>query len=598
VRRVIPALAAAPRRRPAARGVMAPRAVPDIGRRTPALLGGHHRDLPVTLGSHQFAMRALLVQAKSPPTYWGYQYSLPIAGRLAPIPPLGLATLAALLPQSWELRVHDLHVGPLTDDLLEWSDVVLVSCMLIQADSAREVLRRARALGRRTVVGGPAVSTSPETFVEADHLFLGEAEDRLELLVAALEEPGRDVPRVLSPPGDERPDVRRTPVPRFDLLSLGSYATMSLQISRGCPFNCEFCDIIEIFGRVPRVKTVEQVIAEMEALLALGAHGPLFFVDDNFIGNRRAIARMLPVITAWQREHGYPFEICTEASIDLATEPALLSAMVEAGFDSVFVGIESPSKDSLAGAHKNQNLRMDQAEAVNVLTRAGLEVFAGFIVGFDTDDADIFDRQLEFISGLAIPRAMVGILSALPDTALWRRLEKEGRLRCTPSGDQFERTNFVTAMDEYELVAGYRRLLAALYTDEAYYQRCEQHFERATFQRFALKDGSMAGFLRSVWTIGIRGRRRRYYWRLLARSLRRGFVAFPKAVVLAVVGEHMVRYTEEVVLPRLDAALAQIAAERQREGRAVPQPMGRQPQPDLVPAPLIVAPPDAAEASV
>src|SRR5512146_242309 len=267
-------------------------------------------------------MRALLVQAKSPPTYWGYQYTLPIAGRLAPLPPLGLATLAALLPASWELRVHDLHLEPLPDEALQWADVVLVSCMLIQAESACEVLRRARALGRRTVIGGPAASTSPETFVEADHLFQGEAEGRLDLLVRALEGRAFAPPRLLSPAGDERPDVRRSPVPRFDLLRLRSYATMALQISRGCPFNCEFCDIIEIFGRVPRVKTVEQVIAELESLLALGAHGPLFFVDDNFIGNRRAIARMLPGIAEWQRAHGEPFEFCTEASVDLATEPA------------------------------------------------------------------------------------------------------------------------------------------------------------------------------------------------------------------------------------------------------------------------------------
>ena len=521
-------------------------------------MGPPIRDIPMTWSAHQSAMRALLVQAKSPPTYWGYQYTLPIAGRLAPLPPLGLVTLAALLPTSWELRIHDLHLGPLPDDLLEWADAVLVSCMLIQAESAREVLRRARALGRRTVVGGPAASTSPETFVEADHLFQGEAEGRLELLVRALEEPARAVPRMLSPAGDERPDVRQSPVPRFDLVPLGSYATMALQISRGCPFSCEFCDIIEIFGRVPRAKTVEQVIAELDSLLTLGARGPLFFVDDNFIGNRKAVARMLPRITEWQRAHGEPFELCTEASIDLATEPALLSAMVEAGFNSVFVGIESPSKESLSGAHKNQNLRMDQAEAIDRLTAAGLEVLAGFIVGFDTDGPDIFDRQLEFISSAAIPRAMVGILSALPGTALWRRLEREKRVRWSPSGDQFERPNFAPTMDEHQLVAGYRTLLAALYTDDAYYDRCQLYLDRARIGRTAVSDGALASFARAVWTIGIRGRRRRRFWRLLARSLRRGPRAFPRAAVLAIVGEHLIRYTEEVVLPRLDAALAEI----------------------------------------
>ncbi len=503
-------------------------------------------------------MRALLVQAESPPTYWGYRFSLPFLGKAATLPPLGLATLAALLPPTWELRIRDLHLGPLSDDDLRWADAVLVSGMLVQAASMREALARARALGTRTVVGGPGPTTSPESFPEADHVFQGEAEGRLGQLVEALERPDRPWPRVLSPDGAELPDVTASPVPRFDLLDLRRYATLALQVSRGCPFSCEFCDIIVMFGRKPRVKAPEQVLAELDALRRLGARGSLFFVDDNFIGNRRAIARMLPRIAEWQREHGRPFDLYTEASLDLAGEPALVSAMVEAGFTAVFLGIESPSPEALAEAHKSQNLRMPPDRAVATLTEAGFEVFAGFIVGFDSDGPEIFDLQADFISRSPIPRAMLGLLSALPGTALWKRLEREGRLREAPSGDQFERPNFATAMDDRTLLRGYRRLLASVYTADAYYARCERFLTGARMLSGAAPPGALAALARAVWSIGVRGARRGHFWRLLAVAARRGPTALAKAVALAIVGEHLVRYTDEVVLPRLDRALADL----------------------------------------
>ncbi len=507
-------------------------------------------------------MRVLLVQGRSPATYWSYQYSLPYAGKAATLPPLGLATLAALLPQSWELCIADLNVRPVSDEELRAADAVLVSGMLVQADSMREVLRRARALGKKTVVGGPAPTTSPETFPEAHHLFQGEAEGRLELVVRALEEPGFAAPRMLSPPGDGRADLRLAPVPRFDLLELDRYASLAVQVSRGCPFRCEFCDIIEMYGRVPRLKTPEQVLAELEALRRLGGHGPLFFVDDNFIGNRRQVAALLPQVAAWQRAHGRPFDLYTEASLDLAGHPELMSAMHEAGFGAVFVGIESPSTESLSEAGKTQNLRMPPEEAVARLTAAGFEVFAGFIVGFDADGPAIFDQQLDLISRIPVPRAMVGLLSALPGTALWRRLEKEGRLRQVPSGDQFERPNFEPAMDEAELLGGYRRLLASLYSAEAYYARCALYLDRAPMGRQPLRPGSLRALARAVIGIGVAGPRRRHFWRLVAHSLRRGPGAFARAVTLAVLGEHLVRYTHEIVLPRLDQALASLEPAR------------------------------------
>jgi radical SAM superfamily enzyme YgiQ (UPF0313 family) len=507
-------------------------------------------------------VRALLVQARSPMTYWSFDHALPFVGKAAMYPPLAIATVAALLPAHWELRIRDLHVEPLGDDDLAWADVVLVSGMLVQLESMRGVLRRARAIGRRTVVGGPAASTAPELFEEADHVFRGEAEGRLDLLVRVLEAPTPGSPRILSPEDGTRPDLRLARVPRFDLLDLSRYASHALQYSRGCPFQCEFCDIIEIFGRVPRVKSPEQVVAELDALRALGARGTLFFVDDNFVANRRAVARLLPVLRDWQERNGFPFVFATEASVDLAAHPELVAAMVQAGFGQVFLGIETPSVEALAQTRKTQNLRMPPERAVAMLTRAGLEVYAGFIVGFDSDGPDIFERQLAFISGLPIPRAMVGLLAAFPGTQLWRRLEREGRLRGAPSGDQFERPNFAPALDERTLLAGYRRLLASLYSPDAYYRRCALHLDAVPIRRGAVAhsvgNGSLGALGRAVWRLGIRGRRRKLFWRLVARGLRRGTDLLPRAVTFAIVGESLIRYTEEVVLPRIDAALAEI----------------------------------------
>lgn len=507
-------------------------------------------------------MRALLVQPRSPVTYWSYEHSLPFVGKATTLPPLGLATLAALLPPDWSLRLRDLNVAPLADEDLAWADAVLLSGMLVQVDSMREVLRRARALGKRTVVGGPAATGSPGRFEEADHLFLGEAEGRLALLVRALEAPDASWPRHLSPPDRQQPALALARAPRFDLLEVHRYANQALQYSRGCPFHCEFCDIVELYGHVPRVKTPQQVEAELDAIHACGARGTLFFVDDNFVGNRREVARLLPVLQAWQARHGFPFEFLTEASVDLATHPELVAGMVAAGFSAVFLGIETPSGEALAAAGKTQNLRMPQAQAVERLTRAGLEVFAGFIVGFDADGPDIFDRQLAFISGLPIPRAMVGILTAIPGTRLWRRLEAAGRLRpdLPADGESFARPNFRPVMDERALLLGYRRLLAALYDADGYYRRCAAHVEQAAFRRGVTACGSAVegakALARAVWGIGLRGPRRAHFWRLVAVALRRGREALPRAVTLAIVGESLIRYTQEVVLPRLDRAIA------------------------------------------
>jgi len=314
---------------------------------------------------------------------------------------------------------------------------------------------------------------------------------------------------------------------------------------------------------VPRVKPPAQVLAELDALHATGYRGSLFFVDDNFIGNRPAARQLLPLLRQWQDEHGRPFELYTEATVDLASEPALVRAMVDAGFSAVFVGIETPSREALKAAGKRQNLMLDPGEAIATLTHAGLEVMGGFIVGFDSDGGDIFGRQSALIRSAPMPLAMVGVLNALPGTRLWRRLAREGRLRQAPNGDQFERPNFQPAMDEEALLRGYARLLAEIYAPAEYYRRCEallrQVGETIPGRGRALTD--LADFLRAIVSVGVLSRRRRHFWRLLRFAITRGFRAFRRAVVLGVKGEHMIRYTEEHVLPRIHLAAAAVARE-------------------------------------
>jgi radical SAM superfamily enzyme YgiQ (UPF0313 family) len=518
----------------------------------------------VTSGSYVGGVKALLVHARFPTTYWGFQYGLPLAGKRAALPPLGLITLAALLPDDWQLRLIDLNVEELSDEAIEQADVVLVGGMHVQVDSMVEVLARARRLDRPTVVGGPAPTTAPEGYGAADVLFQGEAEGRTAELVAAIEAvvdggPGGGQVVLMAP--RTRPDLASSPVPRFDLLDLSAYGAMAIQCSRGCPFSCEFCDIVEIFGQVPRFKPPARVLAELDALRQAGWGAGVFVVDDNFIGNKRLARQLLAELGRWQAERGHPFVLSTEASVNLAADEELMEAMVAAGFTALFLGIETPSLDALAGAGKSQNLRLDLAEAVRALSRRGLEVMGGFIVGFDSDRAEVFEAQRRFIEHSPIPLAMVGVLTALPGTALWRRLEREGRLRDSQVSDQFGRPNFEPGMDEGELLRGYSSLLGSLYSADAWYDRCEAYIELAPplpgRRKVSLED--VVTLARTVWRVGVLSRRRGRFWRLMARVVRRAPHTLAWAVTRVIVGEHMIRYTEQDVLPRLEASIGQLA---------------------------------------
>ena len=514
-------------------------------------------------------MRVLCVYPSFPKTYWGAEYSLALTGKKSMLPPLGLLTVAALLPASWPVRLADLNVRPLADADLDWADVVFVSGMLVQRQSLHAVARAARARGKRVVAGGAYASTSPDALAsEVDCVVVGEAEELIGELVTALERGGPLPPRLEAA---EYPDVKTAvPTPRYDLLDISAYQSIGVQWSRGCPFNCEFCDIIEIFGRRARTKTPAQLLVELDAIYATGFRGSVFVVDDNFIGNKTEARRLLPSLAAWMRAHGDPFYLYTEASLNLASDDALIDAMVDAGFSSVFIGIETPSDEALRHTQKLQNTTIDAAEGVRKLTARGLEVMAGFIVGFDTDDAGAIERQRFWIAASPIPLAMVGILIALPGTQLERRLEREGRLIHESGGDNFMRTNFVTTLDEEALLEGYARLLAQVYSVDGFYERGLRTLALCPVDpnRYRPSPGFALGCLaRSVWQQGVRSRHRGAYWRFLARALVQSPRRFGRAVGLAINAEHMVRYTDEEVLPRLRASIA--------EARRVPRRLPR-----------------------
>ncbi|MHC5040246.1 MAG: B12-binding domain-containing radical SAM protein [Planctomycetota bacterium] len=439
-----------------------------------------------------------------------------------------------------------------------WKLVVCATGLLIQVESMLEVISRSRAFRIPVAVGGPAPTTSPDLFGEADVVFQGEAEGRIEDLLRPLSR--RSGGSILVGAPEVYPEMSKVPVPRFDLLDISKYVSMSVQYSRGCPFQCEFCDIIVMFGRRPRVKSPAQVIAELEAIYRLGYRGTVFVVDDNFIGNKPAVRQLLPILGDWQDTRGRPFHLYTEASVDLAADPRLLRSMVDAGFSSVFLGIETPSVQALEQANKLQNLRLDPSEGIDRITRAGLEVMGGFIVGFDSDGPDIFALQREFLDGQPIPLAMVGILSAVPGTALWRRLEAEGRLRQGLNGEQFTRPNFVPVMKERDLLRGYRDLMKCLYSPKAFYKRCHAYIDRAGPVNGAPPAtlGDLGVLLRAIWHIGVLSPRRGLFWKLMARVISRGRSHFRQAIGHAVQGEHLIRYTREYLVPRMEKALADV----------------------------------------
>lgn len=502
-------------------------------------------------------MRVLLVYAKFPETFWSFKRSMRLVGRLAAFPPLPLITVAAMLPREWEYRLVDLNVEELGEGDLAWADVALVSGMIVQKRSIREVLEACHAAGVPGVVGGPFANNSPDApeLALAASVVVGEAEDE-----AFLAEFVRDLrvgqlkPRYAA--GTKATDVSASPTPRYDLLRTDAYYSMQMQVSRGCPFRCEFCDIWVTYGNKPRVKGREQIEAELDAILATGFRGSLFVVDDNFIGNKKRAKDVLRWFAEWQEARGFPFRFFTEADIRLAHDEELMDLMREAGFESVFIGIESPSKAALAETHKTQNLTkdIDVVRDARTLREHGLFPLGGFILGFDADGPETFDAMVELVSDAGIYFAMVGLLMALPGTVLETRMRKEGRLIAVSEGDNFQPTNIRTTLPEHDLIRGYIRVLERLYDPDAYYERAYLAISQWNMarRRKAERYEWLAG-ARSVFYQGFRSQDRRAYRRFMARVARLDPAKIPSAFALAITAHHMLEYAREEVLPRLRA---------------------------------------------
>jgi radical SAM superfamily enzyme YgiQ (UPF0313 family) len=493
-------------------------------------------------------MKTLLVYPKFPETYWSFRYALSFEGKRSAFPPLGLLTVSALLPGAWERRLVDMNIQRLKPSDIEWADVVFCSAMLVQKDSLRQVLEQCKAAGKRVAIGGPYVTTSAGQLPEADYIFLGEAETTLPVFARDFE---RGAARRVYQAA-ERPALSASPVPDFRLADRKRYSAMSVQYSRGCPFQCEFCDIIEIYGRVPRTKSNEQILAELDALFSLGWRGMVFIVDDNFIGNKRNVKKLLPELADWSERRGRPFSFITEASVNLAEDEELLEGMRRAGFRRVFLGIETPVEASLKEAQKGQNMRRDLLDSVKKIQSYGMEVMAGFIVGFDNDPEDIFERQIEFIRASAIPIAMVGLLTALPDTQLWRRLEREGRLLLESTGNNTDGTlNFIPRMDAARLIEGYKAIMRIIYSPGEYYQRALNCLERVVASEPEPRRGGLVSDLmtlsRVALALGVRDSARAEFWRYLSHAFVKRRERFAEAVRLAAIGYHFRRLTEELL---------------------------------------------------
>lgn len=489
-------------------------------------------------------MKVLLVYPEFPDTYWSFRHALKFEGKQAAFPPLGLLTVSSMLPKDWERRLVDMNVETLWPDDIEWADIVMVSAMIVQNESLEQVVEMCRRLGKKVVVGGPYVSTSSERLPDADHIFIGEAETTLPEFINDLE---LGIARKIYK-ADERPSLLNTPVPDFSLIDMRKYSAMNVQYSRGCPFNCEFCDIIEIYGRVPRTKSNEQMLAELDALKATGWTGLVFIVDDNFIGNKKNVRLFMPDLIEWSRANDYPFSFITEASVNLAEDDALLQSMEDAGFRRVFLGIETPVEESLKEAQKGQNTRRDLLESIHKIQGYGMEVMAGFIVGFDNDPDDIFELQMKFIRESGIPLAMVGLLTALPDTQLWRRLEKEGRLLDVSTGNNTDCSlNFIPQMDTTRLVEGYKTILRNIYSPREYYQRALDCLSRFHQNRIEPRQTSLLEDVRALYKIvlklGILDRERVAFWNYVYRVIRFYPRDFAHGLTLAAMGYHFRRIT-------------------------------------------------------
>jgi radical SAM superfamily enzyme YgiQ (UPF0313 family) len=485
-------------------------------------------------------MKILMVYPECPETFWSFKYALKFISKKALTPPLGLLTIGSLLPKEWEKRVIDMNVSKLTSPDIKWADFVFISSMSSQRESLEKVIKKCNAHNVKIVGGGPLFTAEHDKYIDkVDHLVLNEAEITLPLFIEDLDK--EVAKKVYST--TEFPDISKSPPPDYRLINIKKYAEMSLQYSRGCPFNCEFCDITSLFGHKVRTKTTSQVIDELDILYSLNWKGSVFFVDDNFIGDKKVLKNdLLPAIASWMKRREYPFSFNTEVSINLSDDNKLMELMVKAGFHNVFVGIETPNEESLAECNKVQNKNRDLLSSVKKIQDAGMQVMGGFIVGFDNDSTSIFQRQIDFIQKSGIVSAMVGLLNAPTNTRLYKRLKRENRLLKSSSGNNTDYSlNFIPKMNSKVLVNGYKRILHDIYSCKPYYNRVKnflKDFEYTNGTTDSIDLNRIIAFLKSIILLGVINRGRFQYWKLLFWCIFNVPKNFPLAIKYAIYGYH------------------------------------------------------------
>jgi len=484
-------------------------------------------------------MNILLVYPMYPDTFWSFKHALKFVSKDASFPPLGLLTIASMLPKDWNKKLVDMNASELKDKDILWADYVFISAMSIQSASVDEVIQQCKNLNTKIVAGGPLFTSSPENYQNIDYLILNEAEITLPEFLADLSR-GKAKQKYTS---DQWAEITTTPLPLWDLISMNNYTSMNVQYSRGCPFDCDFCDITVLYGRRPRTKTKEQVLAELDALYVTGWRGPVFFVDDNFIGNKAKLKKeILPAIAEWNEKMKDPFYFNTEVSINLADDDKLMHLMVQAGFEAVFIGIESPNEESLIECNKLQNRNRDLLLSIRKIQKSGLEVQGGFIVGFDNDPPTIFDKLTSFIQESGIVTAMVGLLNAPNGTKLQKRLISEGRMLKDFTGNNTDFSiNFIPQMNSEDLIGGYKKILDTIYSPKCYYERVMRFmkdFEPKKKKVFHLNPNYILALFRSIFKLGVIGEERIYYWKLFFWSLFRKPQLFSLAILFTIYGFH------------------------------------------------------------
>jgi radical SAM superfamily enzyme YgiQ (UPF0313 family) len=487
-------------------------------------------------------MNALLIYPAFPDTFWSFKHALKFIHKRSAFPPLGLLTVGAMLPPSWPKRLIDINVNKLTDKDLTWADSVFISAMAVQRESARQIILRCQKAGLKVVAGGPLFTDEHVAFGEVDHFILNEAELTLPPFLQDLKQ---GCPQKLYKT-TEFADLSETPPPMWGLIDLKRYAAMSIQFSRGCPFNCDFCNITALLGHRVRIKTAAQIIGELDSLYQLGWRGQIFFVDDNFIGNKKYLLNeLLPALIEWQKDKKH-IRFNTESSVNLADNELLMEMMVAAGFDSVFIGIETPAEAGLAECNKKQNKNRDLVDSVKRIQRAGLQVQGGFIVGFDSDTPSIFQRQIDFIQKSGIVTAMVGLLNAPPGTRLYNRLKQEGRLTGLISCNTDGTTNIIPRMDLKALKEGYKKIMGQIYSPKSYYERVRTFLKEYKAPRtdIPLDFQRLLALFRSSIRLGVFGKERFHYWKLLLWTLRKRPQLMPMAITFAIYGHHFRKVCE------------------------------------------------------